>query len=82
MIFPIPIARGSICATVRPKGGYSAVVIKLRLPNGKIYDQDGKLDYVSPTISETTDTLHAARGRSQPSVPRDATRADRPARTG
>ena len=31
-----------------PKGGFSAVVIKLRLPNGSIYGQDGKLDYASP----------------------------------
>jgi membrane fusion protein, multidrug efflux system len=39
------------------KGGYSAVVIKLRLPDGRIYGQDGKLDYVSPTVAEDTDTL-------------------------
>jgi membrane fusion protein (multidrug efflux system) len=39
------------------RGGYGAVVIKLRLPDGKIYGQDGKLDYVSPTVAETTDTL-------------------------
>jgi membrane fusion protein (multidrug efflux system) len=43
------------------KGGYNAVVIKLRLPDGKIYEQDGKLDYVSPTVAENTDTL-ALRG--------------------
>jgi membrane fusion protein, multidrug efflux system len=40
-----------------PKGGYSAVVIKLRLPDGRVYSQDGKLDYVSPTVAENTDTL-------------------------
>jgi membrane fusion protein, multidrug efflux system len=40
-----------------PKGGFSAVVIKLRLPNGSIYGQDGKLDYASPTVAETTDTV-------------------------
>jgi membrane fusion protein (multidrug efflux system) len=39
------------------RGGYGAVVIKLRLPDGNIYGQDGKLDYVSPTVAETTDTL-------------------------
>jgi membrane fusion protein, multidrug efflux system len=31
-----------------PKGGYGAVVIKLRLADGTIYGQDGKLDYISP----------------------------------
>jgi membrane fusion protein, multidrug efflux system len=40
-----------------PKGGFSAVVIKLRLPNGSIYGEDGKLDYASPTVAETTDTV-------------------------
>jgi membrane fusion protein, multidrug efflux system len=41
-----------------PKGGFSAVVIRLRLPNGKVYDQTGRLDYVSPTVSENTDTIN------------------------
>src|SRR5262249_1455451 len=39
------------------KGGLSAVVVKLRLPDGRIYEQDGKLDYVSPTVAENTDTI-------------------------
>jgi membrane fusion protein (multidrug efflux system) len=39
------------------KGGYGAVVIKLGLADGTIYGQDGKLDYISPTVAETTDTL-------------------------
>jgi membrane fusion protein, multidrug efflux system len=39
------------------KGGFSAVVIKLRLPDGRIYGQDGALDYGSPTVSENTDTI-------------------------
>ena len=43
------------------KGGFSAVVIKLRLPNGSIYGHDGKLDYASPTVAESTDTV-ALRG--------------------
>lgn len=39
------------------KGGFSAVVIKLRLPNGEMYGSEGKLDYVSPTVAENTDTI-------------------------
>jgi membrane fusion protein, multidrug efflux system len=38
------------------KGGFGAVVIKLRLPDGRIYEQDGMADYVSPTVAENTDT--------------------------
>jgi membrane fusion protein, multidrug efflux system len=40
-----------------PKGGFSAVVIRLRLPTGKLYDQIGHLDYVSPIVAENTDTI-------------------------
>jgi membrane fusion protein (multidrug efflux system) len=39
------------------KGGTNAVVVKLRLPDGSIYDHEGKIDYVDPTVSATTDTI-------------------------
>ncbi len=32
-------------------------MIKLRLPTGEIYGQEGKLDYASPTVAENTDTI-------------------------
>jgi membrane fusion protein, multidrug efflux system len=38
------------------KGGFAAVVIKLRLPDGRIYEPEGKLDFVSPIVAENTDT--------------------------
>jgi membrane fusion protein (multidrug efflux system) len=39
------------------KGGTNAVVVKLRLPDGSLYDHAGKIDYVEPTVSATTDTI-------------------------
>lgn len=58
VLFPIPVRTGlDLRARYEPKGGFKAVVVKLRLPNGKIYSSDGKLDYVSPTITENTDTF-------------------------
>jgi membrane fusion protein (multidrug efflux system) len=39
------------------KGGTSAVVVKLRLPNGVMYSQAGTIDYVEPTVAVTTDTI-------------------------
>ncbi|HVZ08973.1 efflux RND transporter periplasmic adaptor subunit [Rhodopila sp.] len=39
------------------KGGMNAVVVKLRLPNGTAYGPEGKIDYVEPTVSATTDTV-------------------------
>src|SRR6516164_3639546 len=58
VIFSISLRAGlDLRARYAAKGGYSAVVIKLRLPDGRIYDQDGKLDYGSPTVAENTDTI-------------------------
>ncbi len=38
-------------------GGMSAVVVKLRLPDGSVYGQSSTIDYVEPTIAATTDTI-------------------------
>ncbi|WP_454649992.1 efflux RND transporter periplasmic adaptor subunit [Bradyrhizobium liaoningense] len=43
-------------------GGYSAVVIRLKLPDGRVYDQIGQLDFASNTVTQATDTL-LVRGR-------------------
>jgi membrane fusion protein (multidrug efflux system) len=40
-------------------GGFSAVQVRIRLPDGQIYGQSGKFDYLAPTVSATTDTLTA-----------------------
>ena len=39
------------------QGGFKAVVIRLRLPDGRIYDQIGKLNFVNNTIAQNTDTI-------------------------
>ncbi len=58
VIFPIALRTGlELRDRYAPKGGFSAVLIRLRLTTGKIYGQTGHLDYVSPTVAETTDTL-------------------------
>jgi membrane fusion protein (multidrug efflux system) len=40
-----------------PRGGLNAVVIHIRLPDGRLYAQTGKLDFVSNTITANTDTI-------------------------
>ena len=58
VLFPISLRAGlDLRKRYANIGGYSAVLIKLRLPNGKIYEHAGKLDYVSPTVAENTDTI-------------------------
>jgi membrane fusion protein, multidrug efflux system len=39
------------------QGGMNAVVIKLRLPDGTMYGQTGKIDYIEPSVQATTDTI-------------------------
>ena len=39
------------------RGGFNAVVIKIRLPNGRLYEQTGKLNFVNNTIAQNTDTI-------------------------
>jgi membrane fusion protein, multidrug efflux system len=39
------------------KGGFEAVTIRLRLPNGKMYDQAGKLGFVDVGVAKDTDTI-------------------------
>jgi len=58
VLFPIALRAGlDLRARYARKGGYHAVLIKLRLPDGRIYGQEGNLDYVSPTVAENTDTV-------------------------
>lgn len=58
VVFPISV-RTAIDLRDRyaGKGGFSAVVVKLRLPNGELYGQEGHLDYADPTVAQGTDTI-------------------------
>ncbi len=69
-LFSVSVRAGlDLRARYGPKGGFNAVVVKVRLPNGKIYGSDGKLDYVSPTVAENTDTLTVRAILPNPLIP-------------
>jgi membrane fusion protein (multidrug efflux system) len=58
VLFPVSVRAGlDLRDRYGQKGGFNAVVVKVRLPDGRIYGPDGKLDYISPTVAENTDTL-------------------------
>ncbi|PNG27632.1 efflux RND transporter periplasmic adaptor subunit [Methylocella silvestris] len=40
-----------------PIGGFNAIVVRLGLPDGRIYNQPGKLDFVDNTVQTSTDTI-------------------------
>jgi len=39
------------------KGGFDAVVVKVQLPDGRLYGQTGRLNFYNNTISANTDTI-------------------------
>jgi len=58
VVFPIPTRRAlALRGQYVDKGGFDALKIRVRLPDGRIYGKTGKLDFVNNTIAEDTDTL-------------------------
>jgi membrane fusion protein (multidrug efflux system) len=51
------------------RGGFRAVRVKIRLPEGHIYGQTGTFDYIDPSVSATTDTLTARAVIPNPQLP-------------
>lgn len=58
VLFPVSVrAALDLRDKYASNGGFGAVKIKIRLPTGEIYDQQGKLNYIDNTVSTNTDTL-------------------------
>ena len=77
VLFPVSVrAADDLRDRYADKGGFSAVKIRLRMPNGKEYALPGTLDYVDPTVAPNTDTL-TFRGRI-PNPVRQGSQAGQP----
>jgi membrane fusion protein (multidrug efflux system) len=58
VVFPVSVRAGlELRERYATKGGFSAVVIKIRLPDGRLYDQTGRLNFVDNTVAQSTDTF-------------------------
>jgi membrane fusion protein (multidrug efflux system) len=58
VVFPVPMRRIlELRDRYADKGGFDAVKIRLQLPNGKMYGQTGKLDFVDTSVAKDTDTI-------------------------
>src|SRR4030081_1897944 len=80
VIFPVSVRQGlELRERYAPRGGLNAVVIKIRLPDGRLYDRTGKLDFVDNTIAQSTDTL-TVRGVIPNSMLHDASTTASPVR--
>ena len=58
VVFSVPTRRAiELREQYADKGGFDAVKIRIRLPDGRVYSKTGKLDFVNNTTAEDTDTL-------------------------
>ena len=58
VVFPVPTRRAiELREEYSKQGGFDAVKIRLRLPDGRIYGQTGKLDFINNAIAQDTDTF-------------------------
>jgi membrane fusion protein (multidrug efflux system) len=66
------------------KGGLGAVTVRLRLSDGSPYDQQGKIDYVDPTVAQNTDTVLMRAKIANPALrtPKPGEPVDRPLTDG
>jgi membrane fusion protein (multidrug efflux system) len=58
VIFPVSVRAGlELRERYATRGGFSAVQIKLRLPDDRLYGQTGQVNFVDNTIAQNTDTV-------------------------
>jgi len=58
VIFPVPVRTAlELRQRFAAKGGFMGMVIRVRLPDGRLYGQTGKVDFVDNSVSASTDTL-------------------------
>src|ERR1700738_901749 len=58
VVLPIPTRRVlALREQYADKGGFDAVKFRVRLPDGRIYAETGKLDFANNMIAQDTDTL-------------------------
>jgi membrane fusion protein (multidrug efflux system) len=58
VLFPVSEVEASILKSqYAGQGGLAAMTVKLRLPNGQMYDKTGTIDFSDISINSSTDTL-------------------------
>jgi membrane fusion protein (multidrug efflux system) len=58
VVFPVPTRRAiELREEYSEKGGFDAVKIRLRLPDGRVYAHTGKVEFINNTIAQDTDTV-------------------------
>jgi membrane fusion protein (multidrug efflux system) len=80
VLFPMAV-RSVVALNKRyaDRGGFSAVKVRLRLPDGSMYDKEGTVDFVDPSVAISTDTI-TVRGKIANPVTAAATASAPPRR--
>jgi membrane fusion protein (multidrug efflux system) len=70
VVFPVAV-RSLLALRERyaPIGGFNAIVIRLGLPDGRMYNQRGKMDFVDNTVQPSTDTVLVRAVIANPPLP-------------
>ena len=56
--FPVPVRQVlELRNRYADRGGFAALRVRVRLPDGRLYAHPGKLDYADPTVAPNTDSL-------------------------
>ncbi len=58
VLFPVPTRTATALRDrYAGEGGYAAVAVRLRLPDGTVHGSTGKIDYADPSVTPGTDTI-------------------------
>ena len=58
VVFPVSVRTVlELRARISGEAGFGALKVKIRLPDGRIYGQPGKLDFLNNSVSGNTDTV-------------------------
>jgi membrane fusion protein (multidrug efflux system) len=73
--FPVPVREAlTLRDRYAARGGFKAVIIRVRLTDGRLYEQVGQLNFVNNTIAQNTDTITLRGTIPNPPLPNLSTR--------
>ncbi len=70
VMFPVAVrAVNDLRDRFVPRGGFKALRIKIRLPDGRLYGEEGDLNFVDNTVAPDTDTINIRGSIANPLLP-------------
>ncbi|OPF92498.1 Efflux pump periplasmic linker BepF [Rhodopseudomonas palustris] len=57
VVFPVATRRVMTLRSKLIKDGFAAIKVRLRLPDGRLYDRDGEVTFIDINVAQDTDTI-------------------------